>query len=158
MNTRIVFATAAGLSLLSSIVAGVVLVLPWAQTQSLSVALLCLVAPHMFLRFIGLSFLIPGVVSATVPRAWALPAAYGDLIAGILAILAVLALAHAATWAITIVWIFNIWGTADLIYAGFIGQRLQLDPGALGAAYYLVTAIVPPLLISHALIFVLLVR
>lgn len=40
MNTRIVFATAAGLSLLSSIVAGVVLVLPWAQTQSLSVALL----------------------------------------------------------------------------------------------------------------------
>lgn len=158
MNKRVIFGAAAGLSLVSSIVAGLVLVLPWAQTQSVNVALLWLVAPHMFLRFIGLSFLVPGVVSATVPRAWAVPAAYGDLVAGMLAILAVLALTHMATWAIAIVWIFNVWGAADLIYAGFIGQRLQLDAGALGAGYYIVTAIVPPLLISHALIFVLLVR
>jgi hypothetical protein len=118
------------------------------------------VAPHLFLRFIGLSFLIPGVVSANVPRAWSLPAAYGDLVAGILAIIAVLALTltHMAPWAIGIVWIFNIWGALDLLYAGFIGQRLNLAAGALGAGYYIVTAIVPPLLISHALIFVMLLR
>jgi len=42
----------------------------------------------MFLRFIGLSFLVPGVVSNSLPRAWAMPAGYGDFVAGILAIIA----------------------------------------------------------------------
>jgi hypothetical protein len=41
-------------------------------------ALAILVAPHMF-RFVGLSFLIPGVVSPALPREFALPAAYGDI-------------------------------------------------------------------------------
>jgi hypothetical protein len=160
MNTRAIFGIATGLSFVSSIVAGTLLVLPWAESQGLYAALLWLLVPHMFLRFIGLSFLIPGVVSANVPRAWAVPAAYGDLVAGILAIIAVLALTltHMAPWAIGIVWIFNIWGALDLLYAGYIGQRLNVAAGALGAGYYIVTAIAPPLLVSHALIFVLLVR
>jgi hypothetical protein len=42
--------------------------------------------PHMFLRFIGMSFFVPGVVSESLPKMWAAPAGYGDLLAGILAI------------------------------------------------------------------------
>src|SRR5262245_53190974 len=42
---------------------------------------------HSF-RFIGLGFLIPGVVSPDLPIAFAAPAAYGDLIAAVLALLA----------------------------------------------------------------------
>jgi hypothetical protein len=41
-------------------------------------ALIPLVLPHTF-RFIGLSFLVPGVVSTSPPAAFAAPAAYGDL-------------------------------------------------------------------------------
>jgi hypothetical protein len=32
------------------------------------------------------------------------------------------------------------------------GNR-QIDPGSLGAGFYLVTAIVPPFLVSHVLVF-----
>jgi len=115
-------------------------------------ALVPLVAPHMFLRFIGLSFLVPGVVSSSVPAAFAMPAAYGDLVAGLLAIAAVLALSKRTPWAIPLVWIFNVWGAADLLFAGVQGPRTHLDPGALGAAFFIPTTIVPPLLVTHALV------
>jgi hypothetical protein len=117
-----------------------------------------LIAPHLFLRFIGLSFLVPGVVSASRPKAFAAPAAYGDFVAGIMAVIAVIALANQARWARPAVWLFNIWGTADLLFAGVQGLRVLADPGALGAAFFIPTAIVPPLLVTHFLIFLLLVR
>ncbi|MDA8387148.1 MAG: hypothetical protein M0Z58_00625 [Nitrospiraceae bacterium] len=146
------------MSLFSSIVVAVLFVWPWLQALDVRQALIWLVAPHMFLRFIGLSFLVPGVVSASLPRAWAASAGYGDLVAGILAIIAAAALAHAAAWAIAAVWIFNIWGAADLLFAFYKGARVRLEPSSLGAGFYIVTAIVPPLLVSHALIFMLLMR
>lgn len=149
-------------SFVSSVAAAVLFAMPWLQAQNTQVALLWLVVPHMFLRFIGLGFLVPGVVSASLPRSWAAPAAYGDLVAGILAIIAAAALAHSLSWAIAAVWIFNVWGAVDLLYGFYKGVRVNLavdpGPGSLGAGYYLVTAIVPPLLVSHALIFLLLVR
>ena len=54
-------------------------------------ALIPLVVPHTFC-FVGLSFLVPGVVSPSLPSAFAVPAAYGDLVAAILAVIATLAL------------------------------------------------------------------
>jgi hypothetical protein len=107
----------------------------------------------MFLRFIGLSFLVTGVVSPELPAAFAASAAYGDLIAGVLAIVATVALARRASWATGAVWVFNVWGAADLLFAFYQGARAQLQPGALGSAFYLITAIVPLLLTSHFLIF-----
>jgi hypothetical protein len=119
-------------------------------------ALIPLVVPHMF-RFIGLSFLVVGVVTPSLQPAFAKPAAYGDLVAAILAIAATLALSAHASWAIAIVWIFNIWGTADLLHAIYQGQvRLRIGPGSLGAAFFIPTVIVPPLLTTHWLIFRLL--
>jgi hypothetical protein len=52
----------------------------------------------------------------------------------------------------------RVWGFADLVFAFYKGARVNLEPGALGAGFYIVTAIVPPLLVSHALIFELLMR
>jgi hypothetical protein len=112
----------------------------------------------MFLRFIGLSFLVPGVVSPALPAAFAVPAAYGDLVAGIFAVLATIALAKRASWAIAAVWVFNVWGTADLLFAFYAGPHAQIRPEMLAGAFYLPTAIVPPLLVTHFLIFRLLVR
>ncbi|MDA8170884.1 MAG: hypothetical protein M0Z48_03545 [Nitrospiraceae bacterium] len=158
MNPRAAFGLSILMSLLSSIFVAALFVWPWLRALDVQQALTWLVAPHMFLRFIGLSFLVPGVVSASLPRAWAMPAGYGDLIAGILAIITTAALAHAASWAIAAAWIFNIWGAADLLFAFYKGARVRLEPGALGTGFYIVTAIVPPLLVSHALIFMLLIR
>jgi hypothetical protein len=39
-------------------------------------------------RFLGLAFVVPGVVSPDLPAAFAQPVAYGDLIAAMLALLA----------------------------------------------------------------------
>src|SRR6476469_4993901 len=61
---------------------------------------------HSF-RFIGLAFLIPGVVSPDLPAAFAHSAAYGDIIAAILALLSCLLLSREAGLVFT--WIFNLW-------------------------------------------------
>ncbi len=152
------FGISALMSLVGSSVLAKLYVWPWLQTAHRDRALEALVAPHLLFRFIGLSFLIPGVVSPSLPAAFAAPAAYGDLIAGMLAIIAVIALATRAPWAIPAVWVFNVWGAADLVLAIYQGQRVGIEPGALGAAFFIPTAVVPPLLVTHALIFVLLVR
>jgi hypothetical protein len=88
-----------------------------------------------------------------LPAAFAVSAAWGDFLAGVLAIIATIALSRRTTWAIPVVWLFNIEGAADLIFAFLQGARVQLDPGALGGAFFIVTAIVPPLLVTHALMF-----
>ena len=157
MNSPAIFGLSFLMSLLSSIVVAVLFAWPWLRTSNREQALIWLVAPHMFLRFIGLSFLVPGVVSASLPKAWAVPAAYGDFVAGILAIIATAALAKMGIRAIAAVWIFNVWGAADLLFAFYKGAHVGLEPGSLGAAFYLITAVVPPLLVSHALIFGLLI-
>jgi hypothetical protein len=158
MNPLALFGISALMSLVSSFVVANLFVWPRLRIMDQAQALLPLVAPHMFLRFIGLSFLVPGVVSPSLPAAFAVPAAYGDFVAGILAIIATAALSKRVSWAIAAVWLFNIWGAVDLLFAFFQGPRAQIDPGALGAAFFIPTAIVPPLLVTHALIFLLLVR
>jgi hypothetical protein len=108
MNTRAIFGINVLVSFVSSVVAAALFAWPWLRTASFEQALLWLVAPHMFLRFIGLSFLIPGVVSASLPKSWAAPAAWGDFVAGVLAVVATAALSHGAAWAVAAVWIFNL--------------------------------------------------
>ncbi|HKD62101.1 MAG TPA: hypothetical protein VKB47_16690 [Terracidiphilus sp.] len=110
---------------------------------------------HSF-RFIGLAFLVPGVVSPDLPAAFAHPAAYGDLIAAILALFALALLPSAA--GIAMAWIFSIWGLADLLNAFYQANRAGLLAGQLGATYFLPTVIVPLLLITHVVAFRILLQ
>lgn len=158
MNPLAIFGVSALASFVSSVIAAGLFVWPRLQTLERNRALAWLVAPHMFLRFIGLSLLVPGVVSPMLPPGFAIPAAFGDLIAGVLAIVTAMALMRQTSWATTSVWLFNIWGTADFLFAFYQGPHVGLEPGMLGAAFFIVTAVVPPLLITHALIFRLLAR
>ncbi len=158
MNAFALFGASILASFVSSMVAARLFAWPRLQNADPNRALTLLVAPHMFLRFIGLSLLVPGVVSPLLPAGFALPTAYGDLIAGILAIVATIALVNRTTWATTSVWLFNLWGTSDFLFAFYQGPRVGLQPGMLGAAFFIVTAVVPPLLVTHILIFRLLVR
>jgi hypothetical protein len=159
MNTHALLGLSALMSFVASIVAANLFIWPRLRTMARDDALVPLVAPHMFLRTIGLGFLVPGVVSPSLSAAFAAPAAYGDLVAGILAVVATFALAKHASWATALVWVFNIWGAGDLLNAIYLGNiQAKIDPGALGAAFYIPTAIVPPLLVMHGLIFWLLIR
>lgn len=159
MNATPIF----GLSVLFSFVAwGIVAWLyVWPRLASAPPknALMALIAPHLF-RFEGLSFLVPGVVSAALPHGFGREAALGDLIAAFLAIVATIALAADLPWAVVLVWVFNLWGTADLINAMIQGplQLAGAGPGALGAAFYIPTFLVPGLFIGHILIFRVLTR
>ena len=100
--------------------------------------------------------LVPGVVSPDLPAAFAQPAAYGDLIAAILALLSLLALPG---WVgIVIAWIFNIWGSVDLLNAFYQANGAGLLAGQLGAAYFIPTLFVPLLLITHGLAFRILLQ
>ncbi len=119
-------------------------------------ALRPLLLVHSF-RFIGLSFLVPGVVSPDLPAEFARPAAYGDLIAAVLALVALAGLA--SEFGIALVWVFNLWGVADLLYAfyqGLIGAGIE--PGQLRAAFFIPTVAVPLLFVTHVLVFRLLMR
>jgi hypothetical protein len=105
---------------------------------------------HAF-RFVGLSFLVPGVVSPDLPAAFARPAAYGDLATTILALLALVT--SRSRLGTILAWVFNIVGTTDLLYAFYQGNAVDLAPGLQGAAYYIPTVLVPLLLVTHAIVF-----
>ena len=114
-------------------------------------ALLPLILLHCF-RYVGLAFLVTGVVAADIAPAFALPAGYGDLLAALLALVSVIALRNRWGVAMTLVWIFNVFGTLDLLNALSQGL-LHIRAGQLGGAYLIPSLIVPALLVSHFLIF-----
>jgi hypothetical protein len=110
---------------------------------------------HSF-RFLGLAFLVPGVASPDLPSAFAHSAAYGDIIATSLALLSLASLTSGA--GVAIAWIFNLWGSADLLNAFYQGNHAALMPGQLGATYFIPTLVVPLLLITHGLVFRILLQ
>jgi hypothetical protein len=110
---------------------------------------------HIF-RFLGLAFLVPGVVSPNLPSSFAQPAAYGDLAAAILALLSLVTLSSGT--GVVLAWIFNLWGFVDLLNAFYRAGSAGLIPGQLGATYFIPTFVVPMLLITHLVTFRILLR
>jgi hypothetical protein len=158
MDIRLLFGLSVLLGFVASGVVAWIFVWPHLRALPKYQALLPLVVLHMF-RFVGLSFLVPGVVDPALPASFAVPAAYGDLIAAIMAVLAALALWVQARAAVALVWLLNLWGAADLLFAFYQGLFVaDLDARQLGAAFYIPTVVVPILLVTHALMFRLLVR
>ena len=148
-----------GLSVALGFVAWLVLirlyVWPRLRVLSRADALRPLLVLHTF-RFIGLSFLIEGVAGAGLPESFAAPAAWGDLGATVLALAALAGLR--TRFAAPLAWVFNLWGTADLLYALYEAGVTGLRVGQFGATFYIPTVLVPLLLITHAMMFRVLVR
>jgi hypothetical protein len=106
------------------------------------------------LRVNGLMFLMPGLVSTDLPRAFAVPVAYGDLTTVLLALVALAALRFDLAVARGAVWLFNLAGTADLLYANVATFTAHVDPAWLGVSYYLAVINVPLMLVVHGMIFI----
>ena len=131
-------------------------VAPWLAGKPVEQALVPLIFPHAF-RHIGLLFLVPGVVAEPLPPEFANPAAYGDLAAAVLAILALIALRGGWGAALPLVWLFNVVGSVDLFYAVIRGITVDAQEN-MGAAWYIPTFIVPALLVTHFMVFARLLR
>jgi hypothetical protein len=150
MQTQLAFFVSIAFSLIAWGIVTARYIWPELRLRQRAEALRPLLILHSF-RFIGLAFLVPGVVSPDLPSAFAHSAAYGDIIAAILALLALISLPSAS--GVVIAWIFNLWGTADLFNAFYQANHAGLMAGQLGATYFIPTFIVPLLLITHGLAF-----
>ena len=109
---------------------------------------------HSF-RHLGLMFLAPGATYSGVPPRFAYPAALGDLLAALLAMAAIPAVASNARASRTLVWLFNLEGTADLLNAIALATVFDASPH-MGAAYWIPAFWVPALLVTHYITFLVL--
>lgn len=155
MSPQLSFFTSIGFSLIAWGLVTSRYIWPRLRLRERSAALEPLLIVHTF-RFLGLSFFVPGVVSADLPAAFAHSAAYGDIIAATLAVLALLTQSRGI--GIPLAWVFNVWGSADLLNAFYQANSAGLLPGELGAAYFIPTLVVPMLLITHGVMFRLLLQ
>jgi hypothetical protein len=157
MEPQEIFGVSVVLGLVAWGLVGARYIWPQLRERSRAEALRPLLLLHAF-RFIGLAFLVPGVVSPDLPEGFARPAAYGDLATSLLALLAI-ATVRSRIGTI-IVWVFNSVGSVDLLNAFYQADRLGvgITPGLQGAAYFIPTVLVPLLIVTHVIVFRILLR
>ncbi|HEY8945168.1 MAG TPA: hypothetical protein VIM73_12945, partial [Polyangiaceae bacterium] len=109
------------------------------------------------MRHLGLMFLAPGAALSGLPAEFAYPAAVGDLLAALLALAALAALLRRSRLATPLLWLFNLEGSVDLLAAITLANVFQAA-GAMGAAYWIPSFWVPALLVTHYVVFVILLR
>ena len=141
--STLVFAIAAKLYLIPK--------LPELEPRSVVLPILLL---HAF-RHLGLMFLAPGAVFPGIPQQFTYPAAFGDFIAAVLALIAIPAVVRQSRLARPLVGLFNLEGTLDLIAAISLATIYEAAP-YMGPAYWIPAFWVPALLVTHYVVFVLL--
>jgi pimeloyl-ACP methyl ester carboxylesterase len=129
---------------------GAAIALIMAGRRNARVASVVAINPYDYANGRGMArssmFLMPRLVSPELPAAFAVPTAYGDLTAA----------ENAA--AAPMVWLFNIVGLLDLIYANISTFKDHVDPTYLGVSYYLAVLNVPAMVVVHVVIFAYLLR
>src|SRR5262245_51906392 len=80
------------------------------------------------LRYLGLMFLDSGATYAGIPWQFAYPAACGDLLAALLALVAIPAVAKGVPSARLLLWLFNVEGTVDLLAAITLATIYEARP------------------------------
>lgn len=109
------------------------------------------------LRHLGLMFLTRGATYPGMPPQFAYPAAIGDLITAILAFAAIPAVAKGLPMAGSLVWVFNIVGSLDLLMAITLATAYGVPP-YMRPSYWIPAFWVPALLVTHYLTFIVLTR
>ena len=150
MNTTIYFGIGAAAGLIGWLTIFATIIWPKMKDQPKIQKLKTLTAISFF-RYFGTTFLITGLVTRKLPAGFADPAVFGDLIALGLAYIAFIGLQRSKTEKprLSPTWIFNIWGTVDLLLAAVMGPVLIHDVGNFGLTYIIPTVYVPLLLTAH---------
>jgi len=116
-------------------------------------ALVPLVWIHAF-RIVGGTILAPGSVDAAVPMEFRTMIGYGDMVTGVLALLALIALRQRFRYAIALVWLCLAVGLVDTVNAIIQSMRFSVFTYGLGFNWVIVTTYVPALLVCSVLIFI----
>jgi hypothetical protein len=119
------------------------------QTVLLPILLL-----HSF-RHLGLMFLAPGATYAGIPPQFAYPAAFGDLLAAILALVSIPLVAKNLRSGRILVWVFNVTGSLDLLAATALATVYGAS-AYMGPSYWIPAFWVPALLVTHYVTFIIL--
>ncbi len=104
------------------------------------------------LRHLGLMFMASGAVYEGMPTQFAYPAGIGDFIAALLALFALYAVRQDKAFKLAAMWVFNVVGTIDLVYAISIASLHNAAP-YMGASYWIPTFWVPTFLVTHYIVF-----
>ena len=107
------------------------------------------------LRHLGLMFLTRGATYPGIPPQFAYPAAAGDMLAAVLAFIALVAVAGDRKGARALVWVFNIEGSVDLVVAIVLATAYGAMV-TMGPAYWIPAFWVPALLVTHYITFLIL--
>jgi hypothetical protein len=131
---------------------------PWLKAMDHFEAQRAIATLHSF-RFLGLVFVLPGVVSPNLPASFATFAVYWDFATGVLAVLALLTVRIRPLFWLFVV-AFNLVGFVDLIldYTHAVQVDLPAVAGELGATYAIPIIYEPLLMITHVAAFYLLAR
>ena len=130
---------------------------PAIKSMDWSKALVPLLLVHAF-RYGPLTLLMPGQVSTEVPLDVAQTIAYGDLISGVLAIIAAVMVWYKLSGAKIMAWLFTLIGFADVVLASYKGIMAGLIDMSIGFNLYILNFYVPMLIVTHVLIIKILLR
>ena len=109
-------------------------------------------------RYVGMTLLVTGMVDPTLPAPFRAGAAYGDLVEAALAFACIFALRSDWRFAVPLVWVANTWGFLDLLNGVRGVIQLNVPSFNLATFWYVYTFYAPLVLVSHLMIFWVLIR
>lgn len=109
-------------------------------------------------RYVGMTLLVTGMVDPKLPAEFLSGAAYGDLLEAALAFASIIALRSNWRVAIPLVWVANTWGFVDLLNGVRGVLQLNVPSFNLATFWYVYTFYAPLVLVSHLLIFLVLIK
>jgi hypothetical protein len=130
---------------------------PYLTTLSRNSALTLLLFVHVP-RYVGMTLLVSGMIDPKLPREFLSSTAYGDLLEAALAFASIFALRANWRFAVPLVWVTNTWGFADLLNALRSVLQVNLPSFNLGTIWYIYTFYGPLVVVSHLMIFWILIK
>lgn len=103
------------------------------------------------LRHLGLMFLTTGVTSTAMPQQFAIPAAVGDFLSAVLALIAAFLIHRKSKLSVLMTWVFSVVGIADFALAVVL-SRLYNAANFMGGSYWIPSFWVPMLIVGHIVI------
>jgi hypothetical protein len=132
-------------------------VAPRLSSRSRDQAVLPLLWVHAF-RYAPLTLLAPGQADPRIPADVVGAVAYGDFVAALFALLAIVAVQLRLRIATALVWLFTIVSIADLVYGTARAVGAQMYIYYMGWSWYIVNFYVPMLIVSQVMIVYYLVK
>ncbi|HKY53815.1 MAG TPA: hypothetical protein VJM08_05875 [Anaerolineales bacterium] len=129
---------------------GLMFVNPSLRGCSPARALSVWLVPQLF-RVLGVGLLVPNL-APQMPQSFAMTTAVGDCLTAFLALISLVALHKEWLYAQRLVWTCNIIGSLDLVIALVNAARVEA-PRFLGAQWFVPAVLVPLMIVSHLMVF-----